>query len=57
MAVLGVNRETALAFAIVLHLIVFIKMAILGVVGLYLEGENLNDLVLQAKRLIKSMRS
>ena len=57
LAVLGVNRETALAFAIVLHLIVFIKMAILGVVGLYLEGENLNDLVLQAKRLIKSMRS
>ncbi|HCU79929.1 MAG: hypothetical protein CL789_04095 [Chloroflexi bacterium] len=57
LAVLGVNKETALAFAIMLHLIVFIKMAILGIIGLYLEGENLNDLVVQAKKLIKSMRN
>ena len=57
LAVLGVNKEIALAFAIVIHLIVFVKMAILGMIGLHLEGESLNDLVFHAKRLIKSARN
>jgi len=57
LAVLGVNKEIALAFAIVIHLIVFVKMAILGMIGLHLEEESLNDLVFHAKRLIKSVRN
>ena len=56
LAVLGVNREVALAFAIVIHIVVFLQMAILGIIGLHIEGENFNDLVAHAKRLIQSMR-
>jgi uncharacterized protein (TIRG00374 family) len=57
LAVLGVNRETALAFAIVFHLIVFVKMSILGIIGLHLEEESFSDIVTHAKRLIGSMRN
>ena len=56
LAVLGVNREVALAFAIVIHIIVFLQMAILGIIGLHIEGENFNDLVAHAKRLVQSIR-
>ena len=57
LAVLGVNREVALAFAIVFHVIVFVKMSILGIIGLHLEEESLSDIVTHAKRLIGSMRN
>ena len=57
LAVLGVNKEIALAFAIVFHVIVFVKMAILGMIGLHLEEESFSDIVMHAKRLIGSMRN
>jgi hypothetical protein len=57
LAVLGVNKEVALAFAIVFHAIVFVKMAILGIIGLHLEEESFSDIVTHAKRLIGSMRN
>ena len=57
LAVLGVNKEIALAFAIVFHVIVFVKMAILGMIGLHLEEESFSDIVTHAKRLIGSMRN
>ena len=57
LAVLGVNREVALAFAIVIHIVIFLQMAILGIIGLHIEGENFNDLVAHTKRLVQSMRN
>ncbi len=57
LAVLGVNREVALAFAIVIHIVVFLQMAILGIIGLHIEGENFSNLVAHAKRLVQSMRN
>ena len=57
LAVLGVNKEIALAFAIVMHVTVFVKMSILGIIGLHLEGESFSDIVAHAKLLIGSMRN
>jgi len=56
LSVLGVGRETALAFAIVIHFIVFVKMAIFGIIGLKFEGESLNELSLQAGRFVRTVR-
>ena len=57
LAVLDVNKEIALAFAIVMHVTVFVKMSILGIIGLHLEGESFSDIVAHAKLLIGSMRN
>ncbi|MDP7345574.1 MAG: lysylphosphatidylglycerol synthase transmembrane domain-containing protein [Anaerolineales bacterium] len=56
LAVFGVDRETALAYAVVVHLTIFVKMAILGTVGLHFEGENLNHLASGARRFARRLR-
>ena len=45
-----------IVIAIVIHIVIFLQMAILGIIGLHIEGENFNDLVAHAKRLVQSMR-
>ena len=57
LAVFGVARETALAYAVAMHLTLFVKMAILGMVGLHFEGENLNHLAGAAWRFMRRLRN
>jgi hypothetical protein len=57
LAVFGVDRETALAYAVAMHLTIFVKMAILGMVGLHFEGENLNHLAGAARRFMRRLRN
>ncbi len=56
LAVFGVGRETALAYGVTMHLAIFVQMTILGMVGLQLEGENLNHLARDARRFMRGLR-
>ena len=57
LAVFGVGREIALAYAVAMHLTIFVKVAILGMVGMHFEGENLNHLAGAARRFMQRLRN
>ena len=57
LAVFGVDKETALAYAVAMHITIFVKMAVLGMVGLYFEGENLNHLTRAAREFMRGVRN
>jgi uncharacterized protein (TIRG00374 family) len=54
LAVFGTPRDTALAFALALHLSTFLVAAVTGVIGLVREGESLDHLAAAARRLLPS---
>jgi len=54
LAVFGAPRDTALAFALALHLSTFLVAAVTGVIGLVREGESLDHLAAAARRVLPS---
>ena len=55
LAVFQIPRDTALAYAIVLHLSTFLVAAVMGVVGLEREGQSLDRLASAARGVLGSM--
>ncbi|MFZ3070462.1 MAG: lysylphosphatidylglycerol synthase domain-containing protein, partial [Anaerolineaceae bacterium] len=45
---LGTDQSTALVIALILHAIQFVAQCLLGMIGLYLLGENLGNLFRKA---------
>ena len=57
LAVFNIPADTALAYAIVLHLFSFALIAVFGTVGLDREGESFKHLTASARAMIASARS
>ena len=57
LAVFGVGRETAFAYAVAMHVTIFVKMGILGMVGLHFEGENMSHVAGAARRFMLGLRN
>lgn len=53
----GISPETALGFALVMHMTIFIKMAALGLIGLAMEGENLREIGGSVNRFTRMLAS
>ena len=51
----GIESETALAFAVVMHITIFMKMLVLGMVGIEREGESFRRLANEVNRFTKTL--
>lgn len=56
LALFGVPAETALAYAVVLHLLNFVVIAIFGTIGLHREDESLRAVAESTRRFMRSLR-
>lgn len=57
LAIFGVKREIALSYALAMHLAIFVQMMVLGMVGLYREGENVRYLAKDARQFLGILKN
>ena len=56
LAIFGVRKEIALSYAVAMHLAIFIQMMVLGMIGLYREGENIKHLAKDARQFLAILK-
>jgi hypothetical protein len=56
LALFDIPADVALAFAVLLHVSVFIITAIFGVYGLHVEGQNFSGIIAAARHMLAARK-